>query len=77
MPAVAWTAVTLLGLALFLIAVSVDRRVQSSGERPPDERGPWRRHVSPIFFVLLVVAGLMIGGLAFAVMLSVTPVFSA
>lgn len=26
---------------------------------------PWHRHVSPIFFLLLVVAGLMIGFVAF------------
>ena len=26
---------------------------------------PWHRHVSPIFFLLLVVAGLMLGIVAF------------
>ena len=28
-------------------------------------QGPWRRRVSPVFFVLLIVAGLMIGVVAF------------
>jgi hypothetical protein len=28
-------------------------------------RSPWHRHVSPIFFLLLVVAGLMLGFVAF------------
>jgi predicted RNA-binding Zn-ribbon protein involved in translation (DUF1610 family) len=28
-------------------------------------RRPWHRHVSPIFFLLLVVAGLMLGFVAF------------
>jgi hypothetical protein len=27
--------------------------------------GPWRRHVSPVFFLLLVVAGLMVGLVGF------------
>ena len=26
---------------------------------------PWHRHVSPLFFLLLVVAGLMLGFVAF------------
>jgi hypothetical protein len=28
-------------------------------------QSPWHRHVSPIFFLLLVVAGLMLGFVAF------------
>jgi hypothetical protein len=28
-------------------------------------QSPWHRHVSPIFFLLLVVAGLMLGFAAF------------
>ena len=28
-------------------------------------QSPWHRHVSPIFFLLLVVAGLMVGFVAF------------
>ena len=27
---------------------------------------PWHRRVSPVFFILLVIAGLMLGGVAFA-----------
>jgi hypothetical protein len=43
---------------------------QSSPEtRTKEEIGvsqsPWHRHVSPIFFLLLVVAGLMLGFVAF------------
>lgn len=29
---------------------------------------PWHRRVSPVFFVLLVVAGLMLGGAVYAVL---------
>jgi hypothetical protein len=29
-------------------------------------QGPWRRRVSPVFVVLLIVAGLMVGFVAFA-----------
>ena len=28
-------------------------------------QSPWHRHVSPIFFLLLIVAGLMLGFVAF------------
>ena len=28
-------------------------------------QSPWHRHVSPIFFLLLVVAGLMVGFVVF------------
>jgi hypothetical protein len=31
----------------------------------PVRQSPWHRHVSPIFFLLLVVAGLMVGFVAF------------
>ena len=28
-------------------------------------QGPWRRRVSPVFFLLLIVAGLLLGLVAF------------
>jgi hypothetical protein len=29
-------------------------------------QGPWRQRVSPVFFLLLIVAGLLLGFVAFA-----------
>jgi hypothetical protein len=48
----------------------------SPGTGTKDEIGvsqsPWHRHVSPIFFLLLVVAGLMVGFVAFFLLPEVT-----
>lgn len=38
-------------------------------------RRPWHRHVSPIFFLLLVVAGLMLGFVAFFLLPAVAHAF--
>jgi hypothetical protein len=38
--------------------------LEPSGEIDVSQ-SPWHRHVSPIFFLLLVVAGLMLGFVAF------------
>ena len=46
---------------------------------PTEEIGvsesPWHRHVSPIFFLLLVVAGLMLGFVAFFLLPEVAHAF--
>ena len=33
---------------------------------------PWHRRVSPVFFILLAIAGLMLGGVAFAAVSALT-----
>ena len=38
-------------------------------------QSPWHRHVSPIFFLLLVVAGLMVGLVGFFLLSAVTHTF--
>ena len=38
-------------------------------------QSPWHWHVSPIFFVLLVVAGLMLGFVAFILLPEVAHAF--
>ena len=38
-------------------------------------QSPWHRHVSPIFFLLLVVAGLLLGFVAFFLLPEVAHAF--
>jgi hypothetical protein len=55
-------------------SASLDQAVAFVAQSPPEtgtkeeigvSQSPWHRHVSPIFFLLLVVAGLMLGFVAF------------
>jgi hypothetical protein len=55
-------------------SATLDQAVAFVGQSSPEtgtkeeigvSQSPWHRHVSPIFFLLLVVAGLMLGFVAF------------
>ena len=63
MPAIVLILVVGVAVVLIFAAFSTwqrKRAVAVDGETPADP-GPWHRHVSPLFFLLLVAAGVMIG----------------
>jgi hypothetical protein len=64
-----------MGLAIVFLAVAVfvGRRVDTRvGVQADADKGPWHRHVSPIFFLFVIAAGLMIGFVGFFVVVSLT-----
>ena len=48
-----------------------------SGEETTMSSGPWHRRVPPVFFLLLVIAGLAIGFVAFVVFFALPDVAHA
>ena len=64
-----------MGLAIIFLAVAVvvARRVDPRvGVQADADKGPWHRHVSPIFFLLVIAAGLMIGFVGFFVVVGLS-----
>ena len=67
MPAIVLVLVAGVAIALLVAAVRALRRRRGAADGDP---GPWHRHVSPIFFLLVVAAGVMIGFVVLAVALN-------
>ena len=55
-----------------LIEVSTRGRDSNAGDEIVVSQSPWHRRVSPIFFLLLVAAGLMMGFVGFVLLSAVT-----
>ena len=73
MPVNALIVATGLAILFLVIALVAARRMQTrAGVQAEADKGPWHRHVSPIFFLLLVAAGSMIGFVGLFVVLSLT-----
>ncbi len=71
MPAIVLILVVAIAVALLIAALSTwrgRRSVAFDGQTATDP-GPWHRHVSPIFFMLVVAAGVLIGFVIVAVAL--------
>lgn len=67
MPAIVLVLIVGVAVALLIAAVPALRRGRAAADGDP---GPWHRHVSPIFFLLVVAAGVMIGFVVFAIALN-------
>jgi hypothetical protein len=55
----------------------VSMATTASGEETTMSSSPWHRHVSPIFVLLVVIAGLAVGFVAFVVFFALPDVAHA